>query len=126
MILKLIISVGLGSIIGLERKKSNKAVGMRTISLITLGSTIFTIVSSYYLQADPSRVIAQIVTGVGFIGGGIIFKNDMKISGLTTASTVWCAAAVGVLVGIGLYELAVVSTLLILIINVIFEEFKRE
>lgn len=126
MIIKLLIAVGLGFIIGLEREKSNKAVGIKTLSLITLGSSVFAIVSTQYFNADPTRVIAQVVTGVGFIGGGIIFKNDNQISGLTTAATVWCAAAVGVLVGIGMLELAVVATALILIINIVFEFFKKE
>ena len=126
MILKLLISVGLGFLIGLEREKSHKAVGIRTMSLITLGSTIFTLISSYYPSGDPTRVIAQIVTGVGFIGAGLIFKNDTQVSGLTTAATVWCAAAVGVLVGIGLFELAIISTLLILVINVLLEIFKKD
>jgi putative Mg2+ transporter-C (MgtC) family protein len=99
---------------------------VKTISLITLGSTIFTLVSVYYIKSDPTRVIAQIVSGVGFIGAGIIFKNDTQISGLTTAATVWCAAAVGVLVGMGLYELAAVSTVLVLIINIVFEYLKKK
>ncbi|MBP1645965.1 MAG: hypothetical protein H6Q16_1540 [Bacteroidetes bacterium] len=126
MIVKLLISVGLGFLIGLERERSHKVVGVKTLSLITLGSTIFTLVSVYYIKSDPTRVIAQIVSGVGFIGAGIIFKNDTQISGLTTAATVWCAAAVGVLVGMGLFELAVVSTVLVLIINVVFEYIKKK
>jgi putative Mg2+ transporter-C (MgtC) family protein len=126
MILKLLISVGLGFLIGLEREKSHKAVGIRTMSLITLGSTIFTIVSIYYIKADPTRIIGQIVTGIGFLGAGIIFKHAEQITGLTTAATVWCAAAVGVLVGVSLYEIAIVSTALILIINILFGHFKKE
>lgn len=126
MIIKLLVSVGLGFLIGLEREKSNKAVGIKTMSLITLGSTIFALVSVYYAQADPSRVIAQVVSGVGFIGAGIIFKQEEHITGLTTAATVWCAASVGVLVGVGMFEIALIATALILIINILFELFKKE
>lgn len=94
--------------------------------MITLGSTLFAIISIYSFHADQSRVIAQIVSGIGFLSAGVIFKNSDQITGLTTAATIWCAAAVGVLVGIGMFEIAVISTLSILIINTLFTYFKNE
>lgn len=126
MIIKIVISIVLGFLIGLEREKHKKAIGIRTTSLITLGSTLFAIISICSFHADQSRVIAQIVSGIGFLSAGVIFKNSDQITGLTTAATIWCAAAVGVLVGIGMFEMAIISTLSILIINTIFNYFKNE
>ena len=126
MIINILLSIGLGFLSGLEREKHKKAIGIRTTSLITLGSTLFSIISIHYLQSDPTRVIAQIVSGIGFLSAGVIFKSSNQIKGLTTAATIWCAAAVGVLVGIGMFEIAVISTLSILIINTLFTYFKNE
>ena len=119
-------SVFLGFLIGLERESKHKSIGIKTVSLITLGSTIYSLISIYYFNADPTRVIAQIVSGIGFLGAGIIFKAGNQIKGLTTAATVWTSSGVGVLVGLGLYKLAIISTFLILIINTLFKYFKHE
>lgn len=125
-IIPLLLSVFLGFLIGLERESKHKSIGIRTLSLITLGSTIYTLISINYINADPTRVIAQIVSGIGFLGAGIIFKAGNQIKGLTTAATVWTSSGVGVLVGLGLYKLAIISTFLILIINTLFKYFKHE
>lgn len=125
-IIPLLLSVFLGFLIGLERESKHKSIGIRTVSLITLGSTIYSLISIYYFNADPTRVIAQIVSGIGFLGAGIIFKSGNNIIGLTTAATVWTSSAIGVLVGLGLYKLAIISTFLILIINTLFKYFKHE
>lgn len=124
--LPLLLSVFLGFLIGLERESKHKSIGIRTLSLITLGSTIYTLISIYYFNSDPTRVIAQIVTGIGFLGAGIIFKSGSEIKGLTTAATVWTSSGIGVLVGLGLYKIAIISTLLVLIINSLFKYFKYE
>ena len=124
--LPLLLSVFLGFLIGLEREYKHKSIGIRTLSLITLGSTIYTLISIYYFNSDPTRVIAQIVTGIGFLGAGIIFKSGSEIKGLTTAATVWTSSGIGVLVGLGLYKIAIISTLLVLIINSLFKYFKYE
>lgn len=125
-IIPLLLAVFLGALIGAEREtKKNSSVGIRTMSLITLGSCMYTIISISQLDADPTRVIAQIVSGIGFIGGGIIFKHGLNILGLTTAATIWVSAALGILVGLELYEMSIVSTFLILIINTIFKQFKQ-
>ena len=121
---KLIISVILGFLIGLEREHSGKSIGIRTVSLITLGSTLFAILSISILPADHSRIIAQIVSGIGFLGAGIIFKDGNSVHGLTTAASIWVAAAIGAMVGIGMFEIAAFGTLLILIINTCFVYIK--
>lgn len=75
-------------------------------------------------QGDPTRIVGQIVTGIGFIGAGLIFRSDNHIHGLTTATTIWCAAAVGALVGMGLYQVAFIGMLSIIIINKLFLHLK--
>lgn len=122
----LLLSVFLGFLLGVERESKHSSVGIRTMSLITLGSTIYTLISIHYFNSDPTRVIAQIVSGIGFLGAGIIFKSGSNVIGLTTAATVWTASSIGVLVGLELYQLAVISTFLVLIINVVFKYFKHE
>ncbi len=101
-IIKLFISAFTGALIGFEREYRSKSVGLRTIILISLGSTIFTIIS-VKVGNDPARIAANIVTGIGFIGGGIIFRDTSanKITGITTAATVWVSAALGMCAGIG-------------------------
>jgi len=102
-----------GAILGLEREWRHKSAGLRTQILIALGSTIFTLMS-YELAAgvpgaDPGRLAAQIVTGVGFLGAGTIMRTDSGIQGLTTAATVWVNAAIGIAVGAGSYHLAFIG-----------------
>lgn len=122
---KIGLSILFGYMIGIERENSGKAVGSRTISLICLGSTLFCLMSPQIFGGDNSRVIAQIVSGIGFIGAGIIFKHEDKVHGLTTAATIWASAAIGCLVGSGLYKAAFIGTLAILFINVTFKYFKK-
>ena len=117
MILKIIFSIILGVFIGMERELSGKVVGYRTVSLITLGSTLFTLMSPEIFGGDNSRIIAQIVSGMGFLGAGVIFKNGDTITGLTTAATLWVSAAIGCLVGMEMYSIAFIGTILILVIN---------
>jgi putative Mg2+ transporter-C (MgtC) family protein len=125
MILAIIFSILLGFLIGLEREKSGKDIGIRTTSLISLGSTLFCLVNIALTQGDPTRIIGQLITGVGFIGAGLIFRSDNNVHGLTTAATIWCTAAIGALVGVGLYKLAFLGTAAIIIINTIFCYFKH-
>lgn len=125
LLFKIGLSILFGYMIGIERENSGKAVGSRTISLICLGSALFCLMSPQMFGGDNSRVVAQIVSGIGFIGAGIIFKHDDKIHGLTTAATIWSAAAIGCLVGTGLFMEAFLGTLAILFINVTFKYFKK-
>lgn len=121
-----------GGIIGLERELKNKAAGIKTNMLICLGATLYTATSIMIIseaggtaQADPSRIAAQIVSGIGFLGGGTIIQSRGAITGLTTAATIWVVAAIGVCIGIGHAELAVAWTLavlLVLVLTSIFED----
>lgn len=120
MILQIIYSIILGFFIGLEREFSGKEIGIRTTSLISLGSTLFCLISMAMTHGDPTRIVGQIITGVGFIGAGLIFRSDNHVHGLTTAATIWCSAAVGALVGMGLYQVAFIGMLAIIVINKLF------
>ena len=106
-LLKVLIALVMGALLGLEREYKRKAAGMRTMTLICMSSTVFTILSAelgYPNSAD--RVASNILTGVGFIGAGVIFKGDYTIDGITTAASIWIAAAVGMAIGMSQYWLA--------------------
>lgn len=120
-IISMLMSVICGGIIGFEREYKNKSTGFRTIVLITLGSTIFTIVSRHGAGTDD-RISANIITGIGFIGAGVIFKDRMSVLGLTTAAVIWTAAAIGMTTGIGYHSLAFVFTIITLAILVLVDK----
>jgi len=124
IIFKILISILLGVLIGLERESSGKAVGTRTVSLIILGSALFSYMSINLPGCDSARIIAQIVCGVGFLGAGVLVKNGNKISGLTTAATIWASASIGCLVGISWYKEAIIATISVCIINLLFSYLK--
>lgn len=105
-VIKIALSFILGALLGLEREYHSKPAGFRTMIMITLGSTMFTILSFRIGIANPDRLAANIITGIGFIGAGVIFKEGLKVGGLTTAATIWIAAAIGMAVGYGAYYLA--------------------
>lgn len=117
IILQLLLATLAGGLIGAERE-FRVGFGMRTLMLICLGSTMFTIFSSYFAfgEGDPRRIAAGVVTGVGFLGAGMILRHQGSIMGLTTAATVWLVAAVGMGIGLGYYELVILGTLLVLLI----------
>src|SRR5438309_10350285 len=113
--LRLTVSLLLGAIIGLERERQERAAGLRTVTMVSLGSCLFTIVGAYgFSQTDPSRVAAQIVTGIGFLGAGTIFLRKDLVRGLTTAATIWTVAAIGMAAGTAQYFEAAFTTFLIL------------
>ena len=123
-ILRLFIAALLGGMIGLEREYREKAAGLRTHFLVALGSALFMIVSAYgfdgaltnsQMRLDVSRIAAQVVSGIGFIGAGTIIFQKNSVHGLTTAACVWVTAAIGLTCGAGMYLLAVSATLLVLI-----------
>lgn len=115
--IKLLVSLVLGASIGAEREYKGRNIGFRTIILITLGSTFFTIISFIIGEKnDPARVASNIVTGIGFLGAGAIFRDGLSVRGVTTASIIWISAAIGMACGIGQYELAVMVTLTVLLI----------
>jgi putative Mg2+ transporter-C (MgtC) family protein len=114
-ILGLIMSIIFGAIIGLEREITHKPAGLRTHMLVCLVSCLFTVISQEF-GMDPARVAAGIVTGIGFIGAGTIIAEQGKVVGITTASSLWVTAAIGLTIGVGHYLLAAVSTLLVFLI----------
>jgi putative Mg2+ transporter-C (MgtC) family protein len=113
---RLALAAGLGGAIGAEREVSDQPAGLRTHMLLSLGACLFTLISAYAFGAgsDPSRLAAQIVTGIGFLGGGAILRHGTSIRGLTTAASIWSTCALGVAVGTGRYILSLGATLLIL------------
>ncbi len=124
---RVLIAALLGGIIGLEREWSGKPAGLRTLMLVCAGSALFMVVSyevadlDMFGTTDVSRIASNIVTGIGFIGAGIIFKGRNNVHGLTTAATVWMSAAIGMTVGAGSYILAISSTVLVWIILVVLQ-----
>ncbi len=119
-ILKIFAATILGYVIGVERELHGKVVGTRTISLIAIGTSLYVLMSPTIFGGDNSRIIAQVVSGIGFLGAGIIFKDGDTVKGLTTAATVWCAAAVGGLCGFGMFGEAILGTITIVTINIFF------
>ncbi len=118
MISRLLLAVGLAALIGLERQHAKKRAGLRTHLLVCVGAALFTIASIYGFggEADPARVAAGIVAGIGFLGAGtIVSTREGSLVGLTTAASIWAVAAIGLAAGAGLYILAPVATLIVLI-----------
>jgi putative Mg2+ transporter-C (MgtC) family protein len=118
---RLMLAAALGGAIGLERELDEKAAGLRTHMLVSVGSAVFTLVSAYgfrdflvhggsVVRADPGRIAAQIVTGIGFLGAGVIFRQGFTIRGLTTAASLWVVAAIGMASGAGFWAAAVLGT----------------
>lgn len=116
-ILKLLLAILLGGMIGIEREFRDKAAGFRTIIFICVGATLFTIFSIQIAgDKDPGRIAANIVTGVGFLGAGVLLRNEGRIIGLTTAAIIWLTAAIGMGIGSGQYALAIISAMFMLLI----------
>jgi putative Mg2+ transporter-C (MgtC) family protein len=125
-LLRLSLAAVLGGMIGAERELRDREAGLRTHLLVSLGSALFTIVGAYgfhaflnsgasVVRADPTRIAAQIVTGIGFLGAGAIIRHGLSVRGLTTAATLWVVAAVGMAAGAGYYSVAAITTALVLI-----------
>lgn len=110
-----------GGLLGIERQYKNKTAGFRTIILITLGSTLFTMVA----QEAGLGVNINVITGIGFIGAGVIFKDNNGVSGLTTAAVIWVAAAIGMAVGAGNFALALCTTVITLLVLILFSLLER-
>jgi putative Mg2+ transporter-C (MgtC) family protein len=117
----------LGAVIGFERELHRQPAGFRTHSLVALGAALFTIVSAYGFSGplvDPTRIAAQIVSGIGFIGAGTILQHRGNIRGLTTAASLWSVAAIGTAAGAGLIVMAVIGTLLILVVLAVLDRIE--
>jgi putative Mg2+ transporter-C (MgtC) family protein len=126
LMLRLLVALVLGAVVGLERERQERAAGLRTVTMVSLGSCLFTIVGAYgFGQTDPSRVAAQIVTGIGFLGAGTIFLRKDLVRGLTTAATIWAVAAIGMAAGTSQYIIALFTTLLILSVLMVLKPIER-
>jgi putative Mg2+ transporter-C (MgtC) family protein len=123
--LRLLISFAIGTAIGLEREYRSKAAGLRTMIMICLGATIFTEISIQLGGNTPDRIASTIISGIGFLGAGVIFKDGLSVSGITTATTIWIAAALGMAVGAGEYFIAVVGSAVVLVVLVLFEKVQN-
>ena len=121
MVIRLVIAVALGSVIGLERELKNQAAGLRTHIAVVLGAALIMIISKYGFTdviintKDPARLAAQVVSGIGFLGAGMIIVNRNRVRGLTTAASLWTTAAIGLGVGAGCYVPSVAATLILAI-----------
>ncbi len=114
----------IGAIIGIEREYKSRPAGLRTLVLICLGSTIFTsfteILAMGHAGSDNTRILSQVIQGIGFLGAGVIFRGNDKVYGLTSASVIWVVASIGAVVGLGFYPLALVVSVLVLIVLTVF------
>lgn len=131
-IFRLIISMVLGMIIGAERKRKGQTAGIRTFALISMGACLAMLLSIYVPQeymglknGDPGRIAAQVITGIGFLGGGAMIQMRGTIKGLTTAAGIWITAIIGMAVGIGMYVVSVTATLLVLLTLIVFEQYSK-
>ena len=123
-----LISAVSGGLIGLERESRSKSAGFRTMILIAVGSCLFTMLSEILGGPDKesSRIAASVVTGVGFLGAGVILRDGLKVRGLTTAASVWLAASLGMASGMGQYELVVIVSAVALVVLLVFPFFERQ
>ncbi|MFJ4654078.1 MgtC/SapB family protein [Nocardia sp. NPDC088792] len=120
MLLRLGAGVGLGAVIGFERQYRARMAGLRTNTLVAAGSTLFVLLSAHGFHggdADPTRVAAQVVSGIGFLGAGVIMREGFTVRGLNTAATLWCSAAVGSLAGAGMFDTAAAGTVAVVVVN---------
>ncbi|MCC7016974.1 MAG: MgtC/SapB family protein [Rhodospirillales bacterium] len=127
----------IGGLIGIERSFHGRPAGFRTHSLVCIASTLLMIITVYQddwmthvahdaIRTDPTRMAQGIMTGIGFLGAGVIFKEDLTVRGLTTAASIWVTSALGILVGVGFYYLAVVGTVATLVILSLFRFVERK
>jgi putative Mg2+ transporter-C (MgtC) family protein len=123
IVLKLVLSILVGGLLGAEREYRSKSAGFRTLTLICLGATVFTIFSQIIGGAgNPDRIASNIVTGIGFVGAGVVFKGDntSKVNGITTAAMIWVTAALGMAIGAGYWLAALVATGMIFVVLFVF------
>ena len=126
LLVKMLLSVLIGGVIGMEREIRSKSAGFRTIILICLGATLFTIFSQVLgYPGNEDRIASNIVTGIGFLGAGVIFRSTYRVNGITTAASIWLSAALGMGIGCGYYAVYIVGCLLVMAVLVIFSSMDR-
>lgn len=129
---RLLVSLILGCMIGYERKRKGQSAGVRTFALISMGATLAMILSIYVatdyfeLKGDPTRIAAQVVSGIGFLGAGAIIRMKGSVRGLTTAASIWVTAAIGMVVGVGMFALAVLGTFCVLFVLSWLEAYEQK
>jgi len=126
IVLRLVLAAGIGGLLGAEREVRRKSAGFRTNILIAMGSCMFTIVGMSFGAGDPSRVTAQIVTGIGFLGAGAILHSGTSVQGMTTAAMIWVNAALGAAAGLGYVHLALIGGAMTLAVLLILGPLERE
>lgn len=114
IVMRVLIACLLGGMIGWERERHGISAGIRTYAAISLGSCVFGILS--FMGTDPSRIAAQVVTGIGFLGGGMIFREGNMVTGLTSAATLWATASVGLAISFGFYVIGILSAIIIFLL----------
>ena len=127
--LKVFIAVLGGFSIGIEREFKQKSAGLKTNSLVSIGACVFVLLSLEFQgvdQVDITRVLGQIVTGIGFIGAGTILQQGNKVAGLTTAATIWCSAGVGCLAAMGMFAELVIVTFMVILVNMGFSYAEKK
>lgn len=125
-IIRLGVALLAGGVIGVEREFSNKSAGLKTNMLVAIGACLYVLISLSIILTqeggDPTRIIGQIVTGIGFLGAGVILHQGVNVHGLTTAATIWCSAAVGCLAGLGMFIETAVAAVAVLTVNFVFKK----
>lgn len=131
-IFRLFVSMLLGMVIGAERKRKGQTAGIRTFALISMGACLAMLLSIYVPQeymglknGDPGRIAAQVITGIGFLGGGAMIQMRGTVKGLTTAAGIWITAIIGMAVGIGMYVISATATCLVLLTLIVFEQYSK-
>ena len=127
ILLRLVLAVIAGGLIGMEREVVHKPAGIRTHMLVSLGSALFVLVTIETLPNEAARIIAGIATGIGFLGAGTIFRSKSEVHGLTTAASIWAVSGVGIAIGLGYYLMTIIAVILVLLILQLnkFEFFKK-
>ncbi|HEX2222010.1 MAG TPA: MgtC/SapB family protein [Candidatus Limnocylindria bacterium] len=128
LLLRLLAAMLLGAVVGWERELQQMPAGFRTHTLVSLGAGVFTVVSGHAFSGaggDPTRIAAQIVSGIGFLGGGAILRHGGSVRGLTTAASLWAVAAIGMAAGAGLFVIAVGGTVLVIVTLELFQRLEK-
>lgn len=125
-LIRITICFVLGSIIGIERQCRRKTAGLRTVTLVALGAFLFVSISHLTISNDITRIAAQVVSGIGFLGAGVILRDGANIRGLNTAATLWCSAAIGTLTALGLVIEAIIGVMYILLANILLRFISKK
>jgi putative Mg2+ transporter-C (MgtC) family protein len=126
VLIQIAVAAALGAAVGFEREMSAQPAGLRTHMLVSPGAALFTLAGARFADGDPTRVAAQVVTGIGFLGGGAILREGMSIRGLTTAASLWVAAALGLAIGLRAYLAGVAATVLAVIVLAAIKKVEEE